>query len=474
MIHPAPTRFDLVALVALLSLAAPALLTTPSPAAAQNPMGIVHEATGPATHAFGGKSWILLHVAVDSTVLEQGEVVRGRPLGTLVPHPRTPRGRAAEWLDSARTAYDAGDFGAAVVAADSGLARDPGNPVLLDARARALFRLPDGGPESLQTYARLMAVLDAQTQDPDLVVVDPHFAEAYGKLGSLHLDAERYGDAAHALTRAELAARALGAAPGFRAVQLAHLVEAHVELGDADVARFFAAETLRLDPGNQYVLPYLERIGPGLDGSLACRATGVGLPHVGVYALFANRPAGEGPAEGEELLCVSPPADADASIRPCLRIGKVHVGQRIGEVEARLGPPSLDVTGPDGTPAYAYLVFADQAAATGAYYVLTYEEAGGERVVASVQLTGQRPPLPHSFACLGLGATADDVRMQLGRPAVVRPFQDPAHDLAGDLWIYDTAPVSLEIVGNAVASIRVSRPPDLPARPLRLHLLEEQ
>jgi tetratricopeptide (TPR) repeat protein len=460
-------RPSLQAIVAIL-----VILTAPALGAAQAPMGVVYDGASPVAHAFGGRSWILLHVAVDSSVLETGVIVRGRPLGSLVPHPRLPEGRAAAWLDSTRSAYDAGSFDLAVAAADSGLAADPDNPHLLDARARALFRQPHGRGESLDTYRRLMHVLDGQSTEPDLVVVDPHFAESYGKLGSLHLDGERYDEAAYALTRAELAGRALGAPVEFRVAQLAHLVEAYVELGEADVARFFATETLRLDPRNQYVLPYLERIGPGPDSPLACREAGNGQPRIGVYALFANRADGAEPAEREQLLCASATEDGDDSIRPCLRIGRVHVGQRRAEVEQRLGAPFLEVPGPAGAPAYAYLVFANQATATGAYYVLTYEEAGGETIVESVQLTGQEPPLPHSFACLGLGSPAAQVRRQLGLPALVTPFAEPDHGLAGDRWVYDDAPVSLELVDGHVASIRVSRPPDVPARPLRLLLLD--
>jgi tetratricopeptide (TPR) repeat protein len=455
-----------VAIAILATLAAPDL------GAAQAPMGVVYDGASPVAHAFGGKSWILLHVAVDSSVLETGVAVRGRPFGSLVPHPRLPEGQAAAWLDSARTAHDAGSFDLAVAAADSGLAADPDNPHLLDARARALFRQPQGRSESLDTYRRLMYVLDGQATEPDLVVVDPHFAESYGKLGSLYLGGERYDDAAHALTRAELAARALGAAVDFRVVQLAHLVEAYVELGEAAVARFFAAETLRLDPRNQHVLPYLERIGPGPDSPLACREAGNGKPRIGVYALFADRAAGSEPAEREQLLCASATEDGDDSIRPCLRIGRIHVGQRRAEVEQRLGPPFLEVPGPTGDPAYAHLVFANEATAAGAYYVLTYEEADGETIVATVQLTGQEPPLPHSFACLGLGSPAAHVRRQLGIPALVTPFTEPDHGLAGDRWVYDDAPVSLELVDGHVASIRVSRPPDVPPRPLRLFLLD--
>jgi tetratricopeptide (TPR) repeat protein len=469
MTPPAPGARSVslqVAIAILVTLAPPAL------GAAQAPMGVVYDGASPMAHAFGGRSWILLHVAVDSSILETGVVVRGRPLGSLVPHPRLPEGRAAAWLDSARSAYDAGSFDLAVAAADSGLAADPDNPHLLDARARALFRQPQRRGESQDTYQRLMHVLDGQSAAPDLVVVDPHFAESYGKLGSLHLDGERYDDAAHALTRAELAARALGAPVHFRVAQLAHLVEAYVELGEADVARFFAAEALRLDPRNQYVLPYLERIGPGPDSPLACREAGNGQPRIGVYALFASRADGAEPAEREELLCASATEDGDDSIRPCLRIGRVHVGQRRAEVEQRLGPPFLEVPGPAGDPAYAYLVFANRATAAGAYYILTYEEAGGETIVESVQLTGQEPPLPHSFACLGLGSPAAQVRRQLGLPALVTPFAEPDHGLAGDRWVYDDAPVSLELVDGHVASIRVSRPPDVPPRPLRLYLLD--
>lgn len=444
------------------------LLVAPGAGAAQARAGFIYDGTGLDTLAFGGQRWVLLHIAADSSVTSEGPLVRGEPMGTLAPHPAAPEGPARGWLDSAMVAYEAGAFRAAAEAADSGLTRAPNNPQLLNAAARARFRVPNARGRSLTEYERLMAVLDEQRPEPDLVVVDPHFAEAYGKLGALYLDAGRYAEAARVLTRADLAARALGAPVEFRVQQLSHLVEAYTELGEADVARRLAAETLRLDPRNQYVLPYLERIGPGSEGPLECRAPGEGLPDVGLYALFANRQGGNAPAPGEQLLCVAPQEDGDGSLRPCLRIGRVHIGQAESDVVRVLSEPFRDLAYPDGTRAYAHLVFSDEAADAGAYYVLAYEDVAGERVVSSIQLTGDAPPLPFSFSCLGLGASADDVARQLGRPASTESFTDETRGLSGQVWVYDTAPVSIELVEGRVYSIRATRPPELEPRVLRL------
>lgn len=402
------------------------------------------------------KTLLLLNVVLSDSFVHAGVLELGKPMGEVVHHPMEPEGSLAALISASTAAYDRGDFAVAEDIAREGIANDSTNPFALEALARALFSVAETRLESRTVYERLLNILDHQVEVDTLgeaIRIDLHFVEAYSKIGALLLDAGDHERATFELTKSLYAAISTRASGQFVELQLAYLTEAYTELGMEEVARWFAGATLFVNPQNQYVLPYLERLGPGSDGILACEAPADSTPGKGMHSLSLGANVAEG-----ELACSVPPAYADGSVVPCLRIAKIYVGQSETEVIGNVGHGWQEVGQVADRDVFVRPVFQDVERREAAYYVLEYERHGGERIVYSVQITGQQPPLPHLFSCLELGDLAKDVRRQIGDPNSVEDFHDPKVDVYGELWRFDPYPITIEVVQGRIYSIRVSRP----------------
>ncbi len=183
---------------------------------------------------------------------------------------------------------------------------------------------------------------------------------------------------------------------------------------------------------------------------LACRNSRESSPSVGVYTFFLD---------SEKIFCVAPSDDADDTDVPCLRIGRVHVGQSRASVEELLGAPFQQF--PERIPGLstnAYWVLRDSIAGTGTYYVVEYEKLEDKEIAFSVQLTGDRPDLLHHFSCLHLEDEEELLRTQLGAASDVSPFQFAGDNVSGVVWSYAPLPLSIELVDGKVYSFRVWRP----------------
>jgi hypothetical protein len=385
--------------------------------AQQVPHLIYHPEPDTLVHAFRGKPFAMLYVEpLDSlpAVIQLYET-----LGRATSHARKPTESQQAELSRSYEAYELGNFH---------LAADIAGRVL---------------------------ALDLQIPAEDTIIrVDIYFAEAYSKLGALYLDYEQYDSAAFELTRALVAQLSYGrrGSPEFVSHQLSYLTEAYTELGLIQVARWFAGATLHIDPLNQYVLPYLERLGRGSEGILECTMAGDTGPKEGVYTLAARQ------TEGAQMLeCLAPEEDVDGTLGPCLRIGRIFVGMDEDGVRKNIGIPARAIRTEAGRDAFVHLLFMNQCTEEGAYYVLEYEDVAGERVVYSAQLTGQRPPLPVSFSCLELGSPVEAVLRQLGPPTSVDTVSLQMLDVPLEVWNYDPHPISIEIVEGEVYSMKVWR-----------------
>lgn len=189
-------------------------------------------------------------------------------------------------------------------------------------------------------------------------------------------------------------------------------------------------------------------------------------PRVGLYDLVED---------GGRRLCVAPSEDADGTVVPCLRIGRVYVGQVRADVHRVLGDPWRRL-GPreQRIATDVYLVFRDTVRDRGAYYVIEYEMAEGKEIAYSVQLTGDRSDSAHTFSCLALEDPEEAVRRQLGTPTDVTEFEFQDEAVRGVVWWFDPEPVSVEIAKARVYSIRVWRPDHVGPRPRTLRVLERQ
>ena len=438
---------------ALSAMAAP----VPIAVIAQEPAYLYYEPSdSPMFTAFGGVATIILHIRPRESLAPGQRLGFADTIGTVAPHPRAPTEEMQTALDSARIAYERATYELSAALGKVVLSDSNPNPFLLDAYARALFRVDSLRGESKLAYQRLVAILDGQLPTEEgAVVVDPYFAEAYGKLGALHLDDGDYHAAAFELTRSVVAARSSGAPPDFLVHQFSYLTEAFVERGDSAVARWFAQQTLLLDPANQYVLPYLQRIGPGIDSVLACTSPSPTQPLVGPYAFV--RPDSQTP-----LTCRTSDALTD-SYAPCLRIGRVHIGASAENVMATLGAP-WQVAPAQPAPAYVHLVHTGAESGGGTYYSIQYEIVDGTPLVGILQLTGRMALLSHSMSCLELGVSSGMVLRQLGEPTSVVPVRAETLRRDVELWRYDPVPLSLEILDGQLYSIRVWRSGDIQAK----------
>jgi hypothetical protein len=200
--------------------------------------------------------------------------------------------------------------------------------------------------------------------------------------------------------------------------------------------------------------------------SLVCEASSESGASVGIYSFLYDV---------GQLMCVAPRDDADGTDVPCLRIGRVYVGQRREAVENVLGDPFRDLgTSRAGFSTSAYLVADDSGAGDGSYYVIEYEELNGQQIAFSVQLTGARPDSVHHFSCLHLEGDETALRRQLGEPTDISPFEFEEDDVSGVVWSYAPVPISIEVVNGKVYSFRVWRPEYVEPKERRLSLLENR
>lgn len=441
-----------------------------NPIVGQSPAYLIYRPVVPDTmfQAFSGRQWAVLHYEMPDSLAPNNVVDLTAPLafvaqfGQRTPHTLPVPDRHHRDFERVNEAYDSQEYDTAAARASALVIASSDNPFFIDAYARVLFRMPDRRSTGRDVYMRLMEILDSQAWlDDDVIPIDVHFLEAYGKLAALHLDAEAYDSAAFESTRALIAAYHSQAPEVWRFIdlQLSQLTEAYTELGQIDLARWFGGAALRWNPANQPVLRYLRKVGPKPERIVNCTYPGASRAGEGNYSMVWR----EAP-EGGGLQCTAPAGDVDGTLGPCLRIGDVFVG--IGEVEVHssIGRPTQSVTMEDGTEAHMHLLFNDFTTGEGAYYVIQYEAVDGDRVVSSIQLTGQTPPITYSCSCIELGTPADAVAQQLGQPTSVEEFELEGSDLKGDLWSYEPNPITVEIVSGVVRSIKIWRPDDIPAQ----------
>jgi hypothetical protein len=434
---------------------------------AQDPAFVIYHPAAPDTmfHAFGGRVWAMVNYQMPDSIAPNNVLELTAPLaymaqfGHMTDHTRLVPDSHRREYERVNDAYDSRDYDEAAARATALVMADPENPFFIDAYARVLFRIPERRATGREVYMRLMQILDSEVSLGDSVVpIDVHFLEAYGKLAALHLDAEQYDSAAFESTRALIAA--YHSRPPelwqFVDLQLTQLTEAYAELGQIDLGLWFGGAALRWNPANQPVLPYMRRLGPKPERIVGCTIWNAPIPGEGEYTLAVSRQG-----DSTTLRCLAPPEDQDGTIGPCLRIGEVFVGLAEAEVHSSIGAPQRSVTTEDGTEAYMHLLFNDFSTGDAAYYVVQYEAVNGERIVSSVQLTGQTPPVTYSCSCLQLGSPAEAVEKQFGPPSSVEAFELENH-LKGDLWRYEPYPITVEIVSGVVFSIKLWRPENIP------------
>ncbi|MBR1284544.1 hypothetical protein JQ597_21070 [Bradyrhizobium sp. AUGA SZCCT0177] len=144
---------------------------------------------------------------------------------------------------------------------------------------------------------------------------------------------------------------------------------------------------------------------------------------------------------------LSPEQIKALSEHACMRIGPLVVGMAAAAVKSALGQPSRQIEGPKGTTVWVHFL----GNANEEPYLLA--SIWKDRLVA-IQVTGRSPADKYGFNGLTLGATADNVTKQLGKPMLVGPSSQPNTDV----WSYKPWTFSIEMSGGRVTSIRVADP----------------
>jgi tetratricopeptide (TPR) repeat protein len=210
--------------------------------------------------ALRGFEIVSLHV-IPQPGLEAGtRLAAGAPLGRVQPLPETLSGRHQSAIESADARYDAEQYEEALAVIDPAYQDEPENPFVIEVYARTLYRM-GRRVESFEPYRKLVALLDAQRltipgAGPQSVVIDAWFADAYWKLGTLYMDRAEYDKAAFEISRCLATGRSLP--PALTDQAYSYLTKAHYHLGDYATAEALGRLTLRHNPDNQYVRPFLD------------------------------------------------------------------------------------------------------------------------------------------------------------------------------------------------------------------------
>lgn len=186
-------------------------------------------------------------------------VKAGEQVGTAASLPAIRSARFEQELRLSEVLYEDGRYDEAAAAVGQAAGSDASDPFILEAYARALYRVPGRREDSYSAYRHLVQTLDhvGASVNPDYVFVDLWFGEAYWKLASLYLDHGSYQPAICEIARSFYTHR-MDQQAAVSEQALGYLAEAYFRLGNTDRAAFFARETIRRNPGNTSVTRYLE------------------------------------------------------------------------------------------------------------------------------------------------------------------------------------------------------------------------
>lgn len=184
-------------------------------------------------------------------------VAAGTPLGQIQDAPERLSDKHHEAILRAYALYDQRRYADALSQIEPLYQDEPKNPFILEIYARTLFRTNQRA-QAFKLYRALIDMLDTEVTLPkETVPVDAWFIDAYWKLGILYLDRGEYENAAFEISRA--LAITFEQNPALEQA-LAYLCEAYFHLADYDASKYYANETLRINPNNTHVVSYLSQM----------------------------------------------------------------------------------------------------------------------------------------------------------------------------------------------------------------------
>jgi tetratricopeptide (TPR) repeat protein len=163
-----------------------------------------------------------------------------------------------------RELYSEGNYVEAVNLLTLIVKEEPYNLFALNDLARTLYRINDR-KSSLDVYNRLIGIMDNQGNDAGggvVVPIDAWFPEAYWKYGTLLMDHGYWDLAAYNISRFLMYESMVRTGQPVLLFEqaLSYLTEAFFNMKKYDIAKYYAQETLKLNPDNGYVKKYLDQM----------------------------------------------------------------------------------------------------------------------------------------------------------------------------------------------------------------------
>ncbi|XDD46636.1 tetratricopeptide repeat protein [Leptospira sp. WS39.C2] len=203
---------------------------------------------------------------IDSNQKVGDSLEAGQVAGTMTPIPSVVSKSFETQFRKAEQLYADKKFNEAVTVLEPTLNVEKRNPFLWNLYARALYAA-NRKKESFSAYKTLLSINDEdETYDedgsPNIVIIDVWFLEAYWKISSIYLDQGEYAKSIFynrkMLDIVTFANQQYN--PNnmvYNVTALSYLAEAYYFLNLKEPNNYYACETLKLDPKNQYVLQFL-------------------------------------------------------------------------------------------------------------------------------------------------------------------------------------------------------------------------
>jgi tetratricopeptide (TPR) repeat protein len=187
------------------------------------------------------------------------QVEKGQPIGRVASLPAKRSEKFDQQLKQSELYYQSGAYAQAAEVLTQALAQEPQNLFLLNAYARALYKIDNRRDDSYQAYKTLVSRLDAMAASPTELSLSHWFIESYWKLGTLHMDHEQWREAILEIGKFMIMAESQQKEPVYEQA-LSYLTECAFGMKDKTLTQHFGKRTLEVNPGNDYVLEYLEAV----------------------------------------------------------------------------------------------------------------------------------------------------------------------------------------------------------------------
>ncbi len=203
---------------------------------------------------------VFFHVIIDSTTPGVDASEPSENVGRIEPFP-TPRSEKFEKaLVKSEKLYTEQKYSKAAKALKKAYKNEPDNPFIKYSYAKALYWGKQTQYESYSVYKELVEQLDKMGDGSDTTLfIDFWFREAYWKLGTLHMDYQRWDEALFEISRFIITIQDAQGTEIYDQA-MAFLTECAYRLGNEKLCRHFGSRALMYNPENEYARKVLAEL----------------------------------------------------------------------------------------------------------------------------------------------------------------------------------------------------------------------